>query len=122
MPTFWYLNSFSLRPEIIYCDDSKATVYFVKTYGMLAGKHEKNRIHDYFCDVSHCDEVEGLWKTASEKFYRVELWINNAGNGNAQAPTWNYFRELIRKVVGASVIRAFFRMNIVGHDTSYLTI
>ena len=35
-----------------------------KAYGILAGKYDNGRILAYLCDVSHCDEVEGLWNAA----------------------------------------------------------
>ena len=57
-----------------------------KAYGILAGKYDKSRIHAYLCDVSHYDEVEGLWNTAKDRFGRVDIWINNAGAGNPQIP------------------------------------
>jgi len=83
-----------------------------KAYGILSGKHDKSRIHAYLCDVSHYDEVEGLWKAAKEKFGRVDIWINNAGAGNPQIPIWNYSRDLIDKVIGANVTGAFYGMNV----------
>ncbi len=83
-----------------------------KAYGILAGKHDKSRIHAYLCDVSHYDEVEGLWKAATDRFGRVDIWINNAGAGNPQISIWDYSRELIDKVVGANVTGAFYGMNV----------
>ena len=41
-----------------------------KAYQMLAAKHGKNRILAYLCDVSHYDEVRGLWNAAVERFGR----------------------------------------------------
>jgi NAD(P)-dependent dehydrogenase (short-subunit alcohol dehydrogenase family) len=83
-----------------------------KAYEILAGKYDKSRILAYLCDVSHYDEVEGLWKAAIEKFGHVEIWINNAGAGNPQIPIWNYSRELIDKVVATNVTGAFYGMNV----------
>ena len=31
------------------------------------------------CDVSKADEVEGLWVQSKEKWGRIDIWINNAG-------------------------------------------
>ena len=83
-----------------------------KAYGILAGKYDKSRILAYLSDVSHYDEVEGLWKASIEKFGHVDIWINNAGSGNPQIPIWNYSRELIDKVVTANVTGAFYGMNV----------
>jgi NAD(P)-dependent dehydrogenase (short-subunit alcohol dehydrogenase family) len=83
-----------------------------KAYETLAGKYDKNRIQSYLCDVSHYDEVEGLWEAAKEKFGRVDIWINNAGAGNPQISIWDYSGELIDKVVSANVTGAFYGMNV----------
>jgi NAD(P)-dependent dehydrogenase (short-subunit alcohol dehydrogenase family) len=83
-----------------------------KAYETLAGKYDKSRIQAYLCDVSHYDEVEGLWEAAVEKFGHVDIWVNNAGAGNPQIPIENYSRELIDKVVGANVTGAFYGMNV----------
>jgi NAD(P)-dependent dehydrogenase (short-subunit alcohol dehydrogenase family) len=83
-----------------------------KAYGILADKYDKSRIQAYLCDVSHYDEVEGLWKAAIDKFSHIDIWINNAGAGNPQIPIEDYSRELIDKVVGANVTGAFYGMNV----------
>jgi len=31
------------------------------------------------CDVSKVNEVEGLWRQSKEKWGRIDIWINNAG-------------------------------------------
>jgi NAD(P)-dependent dehydrogenase (short-subunit alcohol dehydrogenase family) len=82
-----------------------------KAYDILAGKYDKNLIQAYLCDVSHYDQVEGLWNAAIDKFGHIDIWINNAGAGNPQIPIWDYSHELIDKVVGANVIGAFYGMN-----------
>jgi NAD(P)-dependent dehydrogenase (short-subunit alcohol dehydrogenase family) len=83
-----------------------------KAYGILAGKYDKSRIQTYLCDVSHYEEVGGLWKAATEKFSHIDIWINNAGAGNPQILIWDYSRELIDKVVGANVTGVFYGMNV----------
>jgi NAD(P)-dependent dehydrogenase (short-subunit alcohol dehydrogenase family) len=83
-----------------------------KAYGILAGKYDKSRILAYLCDVSHYDEVQGLWNAAAEKFGRVDIWINNVGAGHPQTPIWNYSREMINKLVAANVTGAIYGLNI----------
>jgi NAD(P)-dependent dehydrogenase (short-subunit alcohol dehydrogenase family) len=79
---------------------------------MLSSKHDVSRIYAYLCNVSHYEEVEGLWKAVIGKFGCVDIWINNAGTGNPQIPIWDYSRELIDKVVAANVTGAFYGMNV----------
>ncbi len=83
-----------------------------KAYETLAGKYDKNHIQAYLCDMSHYDEVVGLWEAAVDKFGQVDIWINNAGAGNPQIPIENYSHELIDKVIGANVTGAFYGMNV----------
>ena len=83
-----------------------------RAYGILAGKYDKSRISAYLCDVSHYDEVQGLWNAAVERFSRVDIWINNAGAGHPQTPVWSYSREMIDKLVAANVTGAIYGLNV----------
>ncbi len=83
-----------------------------KAYGILAAKYNENRILDYLCDVSHCDEVEGLWNAAIARFGRIDIWINNAGAGHPETLIWDYSRETIDKVVAANVTGALYGMKV----------
>ena len=83
-----------------------------KAYQMLAGKHDKSRILAYLCDVSHYDEVQGLWNAAMERFGRVDIWINNAGAGHRETPIWDYSRETIDRLVAANVTGALYGLNV----------
>jgi NAD(P)-dependent dehydrogenase (short-subunit alcohol dehydrogenase family) len=83
-----------------------------KAYGILAGKYNESRILAYLCEVSHYDEVQGLWNAAKERFGRVDIWINNAGAGHPQTPVWDYSPETIDKVVAANVTGALYGLNV----------
>jgi NAD(P)-dependent dehydrogenase (short-subunit alcohol dehydrogenase family) len=60
-----------------------------KACGILAAKHDKSQILAYLCDVSHYDEVQGLWNAAVERFGRIDIWINNAGAGHRETLIWD---------------------------------
>jgi NAD(P)-dependent dehydrogenase (short-subunit alcohol dehydrogenase family) len=83
-----------------------------KAYGILAAKHDEDRMLAYLCDVSHYDEVQSLWNAAVERFGSVDVWINNAGAGHPQTPIWNYSRETIDKLVAANVSGALYGLNV----------
>jgi NAD(P)-dependent dehydrogenase (short-subunit alcohol dehydrogenase family) len=83
-----------------------------KAYGILAAKHGKSRILAYLCDVSHYDEVQGLWNAAMGRFGRIDIWINNAGAGHPQTSIWDYSRETIDKLVAANVTGALYGLNV----------
>ncbi|HXZ95135.1 MAG TPA: SDR family oxidoreductase [Dehalococcoidia bacterium] len=83
-----------------------------KAYGILAAKHDVSRILAYLCDVSHYDEVQGLWNAAVERFGHIDIWINNAGAGHPQTPIWNYSHETIDKLVATNVTGALYGLNV----------
>jgi NAD(P)-dependent dehydrogenase (short-subunit alcohol dehydrogenase family) len=83
-----------------------------KAYGILAGKHDKSHILAYLCDVSHYDEVQGLWNAAMERFGRIDIWINNAGAGHPETLVRDYSREMIDKLVAANVTGALYGLNV----------
>ena len=83
-----------------------------KAYGILAAKRDKSRILACLCDVSHYDEVQGLWNAAIERFGRVDIWINNAGAGHPETLIWDYSREMIDKLVAANVTGVLYGLNV----------
>jgi NAD(P)-dependent dehydrogenase (short-subunit alcohol dehydrogenase family) len=83
-----------------------------KACGILAAKHDKSQILAYLCDVSHYDEVQGLWNAAVERFGRIDIWINNAGAGHRETLIWDYSREMIDKLVAANVTGALYGLNV----------
>jgi NAD(P)-dependent dehydrogenase (short-subunit alcohol dehydrogenase family) len=83
-----------------------------KACGILAAKHDKSRILAYLCDVSHYDDVQGLWDAARERFGRIDIWINNAGAGHRETPIWDYSREMIDRLVAANVTGALYGVNV----------
>ncbi len=83
-----------------------------EAYRTLAAKRDKSQIMPYLCDVSHYDEVQGLWNAAMERFGRIDVWINNAGAGHRETPIWDYSREMIDRLVGANVTGALYGLNV----------
>jgi NAD(P)-dependent dehydrogenase (short-subunit alcohol dehydrogenase family) len=83
-----------------------------KAYKLLADKYEESRILAYYCDVSHYNEVEGLWNTAKARFGSIDIWINNAGAGHPQTYVWDYSPETVDKVVAANVTGAIYGLNV----------
>jgi NAD(P)-dependent dehydrogenase (short-subunit alcohol dehydrogenase family) len=83
-----------------------------EAYRTLAAKRDKSQILAYLCDVSHYDEVQGLWNAAMERFGRIDVWINNAGAGHRETPIWDYSREMIDKLVAANVTGALYGLNV----------
>jgi NAD(P)-dependent dehydrogenase (short-subunit alcohol dehydrogenase family) len=78
----------------------------------LSGKYEESRLLFYLCEVSHYEEVEGLWNASKTEFGSIDIWINNTGAGYPQTPIWEYSKETIDRVVAANVSGALYGMNV----------
>lgn len=49
-----------------------------KTIAELAVKHP-GRVAGAACDITQVAQIENLWRTGTQQFGRVDVWINNAG-------------------------------------------
>ena len=61
------------------------------------------QIHGVACDIQIYEQVQGLWTAATERFGRVDVWINNAGLINPSAPLWQQTTEQIDNVVATNL-------------------
>ena len=60
------------------------------------------------CDMQKYQDVENLWQFGIEKYDKIDIWINNAGIGQAQTPFWELEQELVREVVNTNITGAMF--------------
>lgn len=60
------------------------------------------------CDVSEFDQIDQLWKTAKAHFGKVDIWINNAGQGHPQANSWNYEVNMIQGIVQTNILGVIY--------------
>jgi NAD(P)-dependent dehydrogenase (short-subunit alcohol dehydrogenase family) len=67
-----------------------------------------DRVFGTTCDVSSLDDVEALWKAASERFGGVDVWINNAGQSHSYAPFWELPSGEIESAVATNVIGTIY--------------
>jgi len=77
-------------------------------FGKLATRHTAERIFGLPCDVSDFSQVQALWDAACDHFGQIDIWINNAGAGNAQTKFWNLSPERIQTVVDTNVRGAMY--------------
>jgi len=73
----------------------------VDTLGQEFGS---DRVLGKTCDVTDYEQVEALWRAATEKFGRVDIWINNAGISNRKRMLWELAPEEIKSVVDTNLI------------------
>jgi NAD(P)-dependent dehydrogenase (short-subunit alcohol dehydrogenase family) len=56
------------------------------------------------CDVRDFNQVQSLWENAKAKFGSIDIWINNAGIGNAQKNFWELDVQDYTDVVTTNLI------------------
>jgi NAD(P)-dependent dehydrogenase (short-subunit alcohol dehydrogenase family) len=69
----------------------------------LSEKYDEERILGQACDVSDYDQVKTLWDAAVIRFGQVDIWVNNAGQGQAMQDFWTLDPEHIANVVQANI-------------------
>lgn len=75
-----------------------------KAVGILGGEYPAVNIYGTACDVSNFDEVQSLWDHTVDHFGKVDIWINNAGQGQAITNFWTLDHALIKTVVEANLL------------------
>jgi NAD(P)-dependent dehydrogenase (short-subunit alcohol dehydrogenase family) len=79
-----------------------------KAVAELSAKHEVDRVFGQPCDVTEFEQVQALWDAAKFRFDKVDIWVNNAGTGNAQMDFWELSPERIQAVVSTNLIGAMY--------------
>lgn len=70
----------------------------------LVSESNTNLIAGYPCDVTRYSEVAALWEFSKKKFGNIDIWINNAGISNTQAPSWEVPAAEIRSVIETNLL------------------
>lgn len=74
----------------------------------LRADHPQAEVLTVPCDVSDYQQVMQLWQRASAHFGKVDIWINNAGQGQAQAPSWLQPETLMQSIITSNVLGAMY--------------
>jgi len=74
----------------------------------LEPEYPKDQIVGFPCDVTHYDQIVTLWKLSKKKFENIDIWINNAGISNEQAPSWEVPVGEIRSVIETNMLGELF--------------
>jgi NAD(P)-dependent dehydrogenase (short-subunit alcohol dehydrogenase family) len=69
----------------------------------LARQFSPDRINGFACDITHHDQVQALWQTASQLFERVDIWINNAGLSHQLVDFWAIDPDVVRSVIDTNL-------------------
>ena len=68
----------------------------------------EERAAGFACDVTDPEQVRGLWHAASERFGRVDHWINNAGMTTSRHPLWNQPDDEIKATVDTNLLGSLY--------------
>ncbi len=74
----------------------------------LEKKHNLERILSHRCDVSDYGQVKSLWEAAVNRFGQVDIWVNNAGQGQAMQDFWELSPEQIERVVQVNMVGTMY--------------
>ncbi len=78
----------------------------------LASRHGADRVFAAACDVSDFDQVQHLWDAAQSRMGSVDIWINNAGQGNMLVDFWELDPAVMRSVVGTNVLGTMYGIKV----------
>jgi NAD(P)-dependent dehydrogenase (short-subunit alcohol dehydrogenase family) len=94
---------------------------------ILSEKYDPSKIFRQPCDVSDFQQVQALWDRSIERFNRIDIWINNAGQGQAIVDFWTLDSALIKSVVEANLLGQMYGAKVAlsgmlkqGHGSFYL--
>jgi NAD(P)-dependent dehydrogenase (short-subunit alcohol dehydrogenase family) len=90
-----------LGNAVVICGRSQDSVE--AALARLAAIHGAERILGHACDISHLEQVQGLWNTTQAHFGQVDIWINNAGLSHPRAEFWKQPPELVQAVVDTNL-------------------
>lgn len=74
----------------------------------LCAKHDPQRVHGWPCDVRDHAQLQALWDAATDRFGQVDIWINNAGVGQAQVSVWEQSPESAMRIIDTNVVGTIF--------------
>lgn len=74
----------------------------------LKEKYPAEQVIGVRCDVTNYEQGADLWKAAREHFGKIDIWVNNAGLGNAPTDFWKLDPDLIHDVVTTNIIGAMY--------------
>lgn len=93
----------------------------------LGEKYPQERILGQACDISDYGQVKALWDAAVAQLGQVDIWVNNAGQGQAMQDFWTMEPGQISNMVQANVTGTMFGSKVAiegmlaqGHGAIYI--
>ena len=60
------------------------------------------------CDMADFQQVEALWQATLERYGKVDIWINNAGQGHSQSDCWEIPASKMASIVTSNVLGVMY--------------
>ncbi len=79
-----------------------------KAVAGLRSEYEAERIFGQSCDVTIFDQVQALWNQSVEKFGKIDIWINNAGQSGNQGMVWELSAEGARIPIKTNILGTIY--------------
>jgi NAD(P)-dependent dehydrogenase (short-subunit alcohol dehydrogenase family) len=78
------------------------------TSSQLAAQYDPVRVFGYPCNMTHSEQVASLWEAASDRFGKVDIWVNNAGYPGEMHLAWEQPVEEVRSVIATNLLGTIF--------------
>lgn len=91
---------------VTFCGHNSQTLE--TTIESLAQKYSVKSFLGCHCDVRNFSEVQALWKSATQQFKQVDIWINNAGITHPRLPVWEQTPEMLSTVVETNLTASLY--------------
>ncbi|MGD8864296.1 MAG: SDR family oxidoreductase [Anaerolineales bacterium] len=78
----------------------------------LSNGNEGSRISGQSCDVRSEASLQALWDHATDRFGKVDIWVNNAGISTMPDKVWKLSAEEIQAVLDTNILGAILGANV----------
>ncbi|MDA3911882.1 MAG: SDR family NAD(P)-dependent oxidoreductase [Bacteroidales bacterium] len=72
-------------------------------YQKLINQFSSDNLFSQNCNVTKYEEVENLWNAAFQKFGQIDIWVNNAGVGQANKYFWEMQKEAFDDIIDINI-------------------
>jgi len=96
--------------NVTFCGTKDLTV--MNAMSSLSELWSPKKFRGVVCDVSEKDDLINLWDFSTKVFGEVDIWINNAGINNIQAPFNKLDTDIISKIINTNITGLMYATHI----------
>lgn len=83
-----------------------------QAYQSLAQQFSREKILGITCDVSKFEDVQNLWNQTTNRFNKVDIFINNAGLNLPRFPVWEQKAEQINEIINTNLTGTIYGVKV----------